>query len=223
MSVMKLPIALLAVLMLSSADLTAQTIAPSAQRKAITKKDFQKVDEMAKQLLAATPYRVTYTSEVFSENEAQPFFVTKTIEEYVPPDRRHQLREDTNRGTVWKGEVIVIGSRKFRKKDDGRWEETSWEEYVFFKVVKTQYFSYGTVQLDGKQAEVFAVIERIKDRAFKDGRNKDVFFTLTTTNWYDTEGRLLKVLGEINNPAKESSWTKLYDYDPTIKIEAPIN
>lgn len=191
------------------------TTVVSGQRKVITAKNFDYIDSKAKLLLATTSYRIIKTSD--SE---------KTVEEYVPPDRNHISSEYSMNGKSWTMEWITIGRKMFERKNGGRWKKISFSDSRFISPVNTasgtDYFSDGSVVIDGKKADVFVVVWRSKDHV--PVLNLEISATGKTTYWYDGDGRRLKVLYETqldNKEKTQSIRTAIYEYDPTIKIEAP--
>ncbi len=210
----------LAVVFLSAGDLLAQT-ASTVPQKAITKKDFEQVDKKSKQILTTAPYRVTKITESFSNNEANPSVISKVIEEHAPPDRIRELIEHTIDGKLSKTEIITVGHKRFERKDAAPWKKISADfdpVTLSGPVISEQYFSDGTVVVDGKTLDVFVVTKKTKDR-LGNGKaacvDKKIF-------WYASDGSLIKVLYDVQCENIKGRGTDVYEYDPTIKIEAPI-
>jgi hypothetical protein len=228
---MKFPKLLLVIAVLGSSalSLSAQTTANPSQQKTIKKQDFEKIEKKAKQLLATLAYRVTKTEEESSKKDGEFRIWHKTIEEYVPPDRSHILSAYTlDDGKSWTNEYITIGKRKFERKNKDPWKKPSESHFPFGNIVSefsTQYFEDLPVLVDGKTVNVYVVVKKSKIRG---GTIPPFEMTcrINFTYWYDSDGRPLKRVGEseckeAKLPSSYDRETDIYEYDSTIKIEAP--
>ena len=230
------PLLIVALLVLSAFGAAAQATATS-QNNVITKKDFEKVYKRAEELLKTTSYRVTNTVEyVFLEQLSDPAVFQKTVKEYVPPDRSYVLDEFTLiKGKPITHEWITIGKQKFLRKYGGKygdpWKKVSQSKKPIrnrITVVSAQYFSDGTVLIDGKKVSVFVVVRKIKIREGSPPTN--VPYQDKATFWYENNGRLLKLVSETQGDYTKDSdpenlkyrETAIFEYEPNIKIEAPI-
>jgi len=194
-----------------------------AQRKSVTAKDFEKVDAKAKDLLLTTSYRVSMTTKWYDNKGEKPVSITKFIKESVPPDRTHTWIERIDEGKITKSERIVIGPRNFERKGTGPWTELSSSGGSGMGLspdaMSIDYYCTDGVPFEDTKADMFEVERKTKFTI----NGKSAFSLYKATYWFHLDGRLLKMVSELDDKSWQSNHSsEIYEYDPNIKIEAPI-
>ena len=183
-------------MLLSVSALNGQTTANTPQQKAITMKEFAEIDKKAKQLLKTTPYRLTITSEPPRTEKDEVFEISKLVEERVPPDRSRRLLEGTEQKKPWKNEMIVIGNLQFVRENDGPWAKPGKNKlgtHYPESFVAMRYFAHAPTLVDGKQINVFVIIQDIKIEFSSFTEERCIAKQVRS---YDSDGRLIKILIE---------------------------
>ncbi len=200
------------------------------QEKLIEKKDFESITKAAKDNLPGKTFRLTTVSETFRERNESPATVIKTIEETIPPDKTRYFYEYKSSFNNEKREIIKIGQKRYRKIDDGNWEETVGEDPKYVVVIKGKTVESETYKYLGKQTlnnQSVRIYEQKKklSQNLNGNLNKE---TITTTHWISEKGLLLKTQIEKETETAAgrkgySIFTAVYEYNPKdLKIEAPI-
>lgn len=172
----------------------------------------------AQAILAETPHRVTMTVEMRDSEESAWELYSSQAKEKVGRDRWHLVQH-----TGLKRELIGIGDQTYQKMPDGSWQLQP----------PAKAYTGPTVRNVGEPVIESAVDEKKGGTTIEtNGQGKiQIIRTGEIVNgdrklreWYDESGRLTRVETEHFNfeRKKLQRVTEVYEYDPTIKIEAPI-
>jgi hypothetical protein len=211
------------------AVLAASVAAPSlfGQRKEISKAKFVAIREAAYSKLEKSAYRVKWTPSINEASIADGReAVISSTSEFAPPHKKRVI-------TVWKTatgtreeETIRIADKEFTK-IDGHWKtlEKPVNRFtavgdVLKPVDDETYLHVGSEQLRGVNAEIYEEIVHTEYTY----DNRKITYTTLNRLWIGMDGRLLKAEWKQSgsNGVVTSSSISDYEYDPTIRIEAPI-
>jgi hypothetical protein len=182
------------------------------------------LDERARQLkaeaykiLANTPHRVLMTIEMRANEELPWELYSSQTSEVAAPKRRHIVQH-----TGLKREYIYFDGRTYSKIPESSWqllpegytgptvrqlEKPVVESAVTEKKGETIVETHGHSKLQ---------LLRTGEIVAMDGKNKE---------WFDDSGRLIRAQSEHFNYERKvfQRNIEVYEYDPTIKVEPPIN
>lgn len=215
----------------------------SAQEKNITKSNEKKFDENAieegkfKEILAKATqnlkgqtYRLTKTIENFYDRDANSESVETNILEIVQPDKKREVEEFKSAAKNTRTERIWDGKNLYEKVNDGEWEKyggggngSGGGDYSPGRITTTYKFS-GKTTLNNQTANSYeAETHRIANK-FTRTSQYQVHYIVKTKYWISEDGRFLKILkeSEIDGSKALTRETEIYEYDASIKIEAPI-
>lgn len=182
-------------------------------------KEFNAINRKAEQLLQGKSYRITrMTGEYAGNNATKAEEKRVSVYEVVPPDRIRYSSVYESGGTIRKREWITIGETKYVRENGGEWKinkETSkygtavgsWKNVKF---IEKTFFNGQTV----------TVYEAVSDEYASNNSG----WTVKTRYWFSDAGFLLKTESE-ETDRQTGVITKrdaVYEYDPNIKIEAPL-
>lgn len=204
----------------------------SVQEKKLSWEEIITLRDKAVEMLKQVPYRVTSNFQEF-ENRNQPATAsTVQVVEIIQPDRQHILSEKRNDLPVKDSERILIGEDAHVKTPDGSWKQDNSKAYPRIGGTGVSGFSdypvNGAVILDylpkqiinSTSADCYQVVRRTKASGVQ-GENEGI---LEETFCFNREGAFVKteieMSGGISQPLYRT--TTDFEYDPTIKIEAPI-
>lgn len=204
----------------------------SAQERVIEKFDYDKIIKDGKSLLHGKIYREKRMFEEFEDRGLSPTFLFQSTSEFLPPDRRRIVHNISKNGkTIETREGISIGSKSWLKVNRGRWEKikgdpgnfTGTEKAIACRVAEeyTLYKITGEADVFGEKATVY---EREAKREMHCLHEHLRHERRIERYWISVEGKILKALEETETigTKKLKSVTTIYEYDPKIKIEAPI-
>jgi hypothetical protein len=165
------------------------------------------------------PHRVTTTTERYADKNAAPKEKSVSISESVPPDRSRYSYVYESGSTTKKFESINIGKTEYVREDGGDWRiNTDEPKYgaglANRKIVKP-------VEKTNFNGQAVVVYEVESEEYFGEGNERKS----KTRYWFsEAEGLLLKTESEITNmqTGAFSKAAAVYEYDPNIKIEAPV-
>ena len=231
-SVMKFPKVLLVipVLVLSALSVVAQTTAGSPQQKAISKKDFEKVDKKARESLKTATYRVTQTFEYFEEPDKIGAVMDRSVTENIHPNKWRHV-DESNYPRPSKYEYISDGKYFFKRKNDGDWIKSiggsteGRESRETDDLTNVRYRFLGKANLHGTKADKYEVESLRVANPFSMTDMLTYSGSRCATYWYDESGRILRKV-EVNGiDGSKGTWVETFEYvyDPKdLKIEAPI-
>lgn len=200
----------------------------SAQERTMTEDEFFAYKNKAFQAWGKTPYRekrIIETKEI-TQSEWMPFTVEEY--EYIRPDRMSSRVINVALGeTEPSTELITIAGKSFI-----RYKGRNWQAYKMPAMSDTsaatgeqpekpiaEYKYLGATILKGQRS---TLIQKTHSR--KEIRNgKELLVNHVEKNWLDDAGRFLQQEFLTTKPPERSLLqTIVYEYDPNIKIEAPI-
>jgi hypothetical protein len=193
----------------------------SGQEKILEQNEFQSLVEKAGKNLYGKTYRTINTYETFDAPNTAPVKSVKIVTERIPPDRFRRIEELNGR----KIETIRVAEAGYIRVDSDEWREESGSvisertgcgplvESVIYKVIENS-------DLDGKSVDLYQLTKKLNDQSCGD-RGK---FESTGRYWISKDGLLLKTEEIYENVEKQylKRRVTIYEHDPTISIEAPV-
>ncbi|SRR5258708_25370784 len=194
-----------------------------AQDSKISSEEFDRVRSTYKDFLAKEPYRIRFTHETFPYDDAkEPETTSVWMTEFVQPDREHNYYGVNSSEPSRKYERIVIGTRIFTNRD-GKWKELERSGGGFglsSGPSSIEYFIRGSEMIGKLKTTIYEVVTGSK---FARGAGPWQTSFHRQKYWISKDGRIRKSVGEGDALiTKRNRTTEVYEYDPTIKIEAPI-
>ena len=201
------------------------------QRKEISKEEFFDAYKKTGDKVAA--YRIIGKSETYRGSELKS--VTNETSEFVPPDKRRFVSEmkmfEINKTFVF--ERILIGRDEYKRENNGDWIKRISNALVKPKnnnsgVVENNAKFYLTenAKLDNQTANLYELtVEYKHTRRNASNETKETVSYRKEKRWISRDGFLLKMEMEDEFEGLPRNWsrrTRTYEYDPSIKIEAPI-
>lgn len=207
-------------LMVAVCTLATSTL---AQDSKITSDVFDRVRSSYKAFLAKESYRVRSTHEIFPyESAKEPEEIRVWMVEYLPPDREHNYYGLNATDPSRKYERIVVGKRIFTNAD-GKWKELEQSNggmSLSSGSDSDESFLRGSEKINGQETTIYEVVTGSRF-ARGDGPWQTSYYK--TRYWISKDGRIRKYVGESDALiTKRRRITEIYEYDPRIKIEAPI-
>jgi len=187
---------------------------------------------IAAEKLNGKSYRVRITSENRGDrkNLADYMFV-ETTTEFVPPDSFHTIsRKAAADSDLTRIETVRIGSRAFVKYNDENWKELPLPNPFgsgngpagFSSKAETtvEYQYIGRENIGNEVADLYRIKTVTKDKI----NDRQVTSTRTESFWFSADGLFLKIEDELvrDNLGLILQTVYEYQYDPKIKIEAPV-
>jgi hypothetical protein len=201
-----------------------------AQEKVITEQELTALKETAYEKLKDKTYRVTMTSEGYGKvNDLSSKYSISEVNEYVSSDRHH-IREMKNQQGTTHEESISIGQKKYVKENNKNWRllppsESGNKNFGTVggplnheKTVVCKYL--GEKNIKNQKADLYEI------KTTRKYNNPNLRLTTEDVErlWFNKDGMFLmrESKSRLND---EKVFTKTiweYEYDPNIKIEAPI-
>lgn len=201
--------------------LTVSISTLTAQESEITRADFLGLMKRSDDVTKASPHRIKATVEtgMTLAGPWEPY--SSMVEERVLPDRSYTVYTSRLRG-----ETLRVGKVNYRKQRDGSWvrhpeEAQGWlvtpsSEPMFAGPVVEYWRITHNESTEGKGTAVKVVSKpKVESPELATG-------TLTYVYYFDDKGVLYKHLSTAFNGKNWVKTTSVYEYDPKIKIEAPI-
>jgi hypothetical protein len=194
-----------------------------AQESAISRKEFDRVELIYKGFLEKEPYRIRSTHESYPSVDAkEPETTNVWMTEFVQPFREHNYYGLNSSDPTTKYERIVIAPRIFVGKD-GNWTELERSRGGFgfsLAAASVEYFIRSSEKIGDRMTTIYEVITGSE---FPRGAASKEISLTSEKYWISKDGRIRKSVGESDVlKTKRNRLTQIYEYDPTIKIEAPI-
>lgn len=198
-----------------------------SQPREITKAEFEATERAARSKLQGATYRMRTTwSSSKAAIESEHGSLTSSVSECAPQDRRRTvLTWQTAKGPRTE-ETISIDGEEVVRTNDGPWGKR--KEFDRFTMIggsppkQTESATYryiGSESIRGVDAEVY---EENMYREFDYGDHTSSYSSLKRI-WVTKDGRLVRTeekFGGSRGTVTSSSYSD-YEYDETIKIEAP--
>lgn len=214
------------------AILLASVFQVAAQESTFDDNALYELQERAREMLADKVLRITTMDARFEKGNKTPVTYEKYISETVPPDRNRFVVEKKTAKGIEQTEYIDIGRDRFVKRNGGEWE-------IFEPTGSGRGTGSGTGS--GEEPKIETTSKNVLKKGEKINNQtvdlyqvvtnrKYIYPTKTYTDvqtesfWFDRNGRFVKTVEEYHDgeTGKVSRKTVEYEYDPKIKIEAPV-
>lgn len=97
------------------------------QLRAISEDEFAKINEKSSELQRNQNYRVIQT-RVSKSNGVQSSPNELSVNEFIRPDKMRHTSEMTSGNATRRVELIVIGNKKYSRRENGSWKESVLEK-----------------------------------------------------------------------------------------------
>ncbi len=204
------------------------------QKREISKEMFNDSYKKAGENTGKLSHRIISEGYVYRDEESQIRSVEKGISEIASPNRsRFSIEHKNNElNTISYFELIKIDGVEYKRRNNGEWKK---ENTVInpnptnskSSRSEAKYYLTENARLNNQTADLFELEVEYKHQT-TNPVNRQMSESTTCRKekrWISKDGLLLKLemVDENTNPRKINSrriW--VYEYDPTIKIEAPI-
>lgn len=209
-----------------------------AQAAKIEHEEFTMAHRKAFEQLKGKPQRIIFKSVTRLERAIHTF---ESVNEIVPPDKKrfytNHNAEPKNSSAEFIMEIIEIGQKRFSRRDNGVWTETSItpEPINRIQTHKPQtektldHYFLGETTFEGKAADLYEVIirDRLKTKQ-PSGEDTETLVLMKTRYWFGKNGLWIRDESEydfsdaVNNKVTHrQQMTRTYEYAPNLKIETP--
>jgi hypothetical protein len=189
-----------------------------SQNKTDAFKEFRELENKSQALIESKSIRTKTTTEIYAADGKTLKQKIVTILEEMPPDRERYTSTSEAGGVTEKYETIDIGDKTYVRLNNGKWKTLEPEDLERITGVGN---SFGTrvveeITINGQSVRVF---ETRSTSYFGDEERRAV-----TRYWFTAEGELFKTEAEEKDLKTNeiSRIVTVYEYDPNIRIEAPI-
>lgn len=194
-----------------------------AQRSEVVCDKFEEIKRASDKFLSSEAYRERRTYETFKGTDTAPIKISKSMTEYLPSGSVHSFYGLDSADKKHRHETILIGTSIFTKKGDADWVKLLPSDAPPPPKAATSSkvcFVFPSDKVDGKD-----IIKYEVETSFKSWRadGKEVILVGRMTYWFSKDRHLVKTIGETDKSRPEyTRTTDTYEYDPKIKIAAPI-
>lgn len=201
----------------------------SGQERVITETEFKEILTKGEQNLKDKIYRLTKTREIFPDRNLSSESINIEINEYVPPNKWREVVELKSPSKNTKTERLWDGKNLYERENDGEWKKYSGGGSIGGSIksgrITTIYKFVEKATLNNQNVNVYEVETNRKATKFTQTSMFEVHYIERTKYWISEDGFFLKKLSESEIAGSKSLVREIwiYEYDPTIKIEAPIN
>jgi len=191
------------------------------QEKALEKDAFDSAVNGAQKKLAKQAYRRTNVYEMFDDRDSEPTKSSKTVTEIALSGAIRWLVESDGK----KYEMILVDGKRYKKEDGGPWKlDESAGGYGRGCGAETKDLSYKVKEksdLNGKKANLYESVQKMLGISCGKESADELW---TERYWIGEDGTLLKSESIFEDIGKKSMRrdVSVYEYDPNIKIEAPV-
>ncbi len=207
-----------------------------AQKKEISQKEFSDVYNAERSKTSAVNYRMISIYEAKRGSELNFVQTQKSISEFVRPNRQHYIWENrpinSDRTDIL--ELIKIGDDEYEKRDNGEWKKRAKKlgqpinpskNNVIQTSVKNFYL--GKMDFSNQTADIYQREIESKHQRKNSATNELEEYKSNRIEkyWISKDGLRLKIETEetvLDSQPRILRGTVIYEYDPNIKIEAPI-
>ncbi len=213
------------------------------QRRKVTEAEIDTLIQKSVEARKGLAYRVTNTKlTVFDSPSSQPEVRAVSITEYLPPDRSYTIveREGPAGTSLGRSETIRIGDKRFWKQPNGEWKlmtpqaaggDGSGTRFGSGSgngpgvkteppKIKLECEYMGLVEIKGVPVDLY---QKVRTVIFSTSKGQ-LTRIATKKYWFDKKGMLVREVSddESANATRLNRTVIEYEYDPNIKIEAPI-
>jgi hypothetical protein len=195
----------------------------------LTEQQFNEIKALAEGKLSGRTYRLTETTETFPVRDGAVESVRVHITEIVPPNERREVDDLKSPERTERTERIWDGKFLYERRDNGAWSKydgggSGSSDFTSGRVT----MNYRLIEKTKINNDLVTIYEVEKHRrANKYTRDGLIEFHYIdkTKYWIGSDGSFIKAVQE--SEVVGGKWlvrgTSIYEYDPNIKIEAPIN
>ncbi len=211
-----------------------------AQERTIEKSTFDAALKSRFRKYAGQSYRLTTSAENILPSPNGGKVTWRSVSEFAVPRANRLVYEFDSPAVKSKTETVIIDGKIYSRKDGGEWtvkdfpvkndEPTAPKVKFVVLEEQTEYKWLGTQILDKISTNVYAKIE--KKKQLNEENKSEIYSSSVTKYWLDQDGGIVKeeTLTEnqhklVNRPLSgiyRSLRTSVWEFDPNIKIEAPI-
>ena len=204
----------------------------SAQPRKISSEEYTEMMKKNAELRKGKSYRLTRMSESYKKSDGSLIHYFKEVTEDLPSGDSHSVVESgRSKGNLPRLEHVRIGQTAYQRGPDGNWsqsplrireltdeEKREGEKKRLEYEARVERFYVGKTTFRNQNAELYE--SRDTTKIMKNG--VEVLTKVVTKMWFTPEGLILRNEEQVDNA--ETTETRVFDfeYDPTIKIEAPI-
>lgn len=199
----------------------------------IEESKFKEILSKATKNLRSKSYRLSVTKEIFSDRNAAAVRVELNILEFVSPFKQKEVVEVRSPNQNTRMETIRDGKNLYKKENDGEWIKfdgplfrtldgwTGGEQTVIYRFLGKESFNEQTVDVYEMETHTVSSMNYVTAAGTSRIETK---FVDKKKYWISEDGCFLKTSKESETVGKKSLTrkTEIYEYDPNIKIEAPI-
>lgn len=204
------------------------------QRKEISKEEYSLANKKAGEKMKTVSYRFVSKNEHYFGDELKS--VETNTNEFVPPDKRHNIFDakifDGKKSILT--ESISIGNEIYRRENGGEWTKRTKTEAnqspnnpIRTVENNSKFYLTENVPLNNQTTNLYevAVEEKVSAPTGKANETRETNFYSKEKRWISRDGLLLKLEIESESQQMRKALTRrvwTYEYDPNIKIEAPV-
>lgn len=198
------------------------------QKNDISEAEYRKAELKAAQLLKASNYRLERKLEYFPVRGETPRLAESDIKEVLLPNKWRTVEFRDHDGKPTREERLWDGNALYVRREDGEWNRFSRGSTASGRSesgqVTTKYRYLGKVELTGMESDLYEAESLRIANKFSTHGFVVVRYNKRVRTWYSTDGRLLQKIEENSIEGREelSRETTVIEYDPKIRIEAPI-
>lgn len=200
----------------------------AAQKNEITEVVFLALENRAEELLGQSSYRMIRKLEHFDDRDKPGTQEKRLLKEVLQRDRWRTVEERLIDGKTSREERLWDGKSLFVRVDDSPWQKYSGGSSMDGRIesgqTTTRYRSLGRSELNVKPVDVYeSEALRIANKVTMNDYQV-VRYVRRTRVWYASDGRQVQKIEEnaIEGREEMNRETTTIEYDPNIKIEAPI-
>lgn len=206
--------------LLTAVFILAVASAAVAQVKQFTSNDFYKSESAAYDLMSGVSKRVVTKTETFENGRI--INVLETVAETLEPDRYRFVRTEKKGDVETHYEIIQIADMEYTRINKGAWTAKKIEGSGMGSGTGAGYNSCKqyTEEPDFVGGQTARKLRELRIMQSEKGLNFE-----DSINWYNQQGQFLRtetVKGLLEPRIENYREVVTYEYEPNIKIEAPI-
>ncbi len=190
-----------------------------SQQNQITRADFIEASETSRIKSWKLSRRLKIKNEYYASDKLTQVETTTT--EFIPPDKWHTVTETKIGKKVSLIEFITIGKDINSKKDNGEWRKggSGFGSGSGIGNIQNEQFTVEKTKFNNQNVKIYESIS-----IYLNSTGQKAYFKIS--KWINNHDLLIKEEDEngLINPSKiVDHQIEVYEYDPSIKIEAPKN
>lgn len=200
-----------------------------AQVKQITEKEYAEATRAAYPKSENKSRRIINQTEVYRNGALSR--TEEYIYEYILPDKYRYIYTLQSDGPISKVEIIKIGSAYYCRKNDGEWTQSKAlcsrgggggfggpSKFI------SSSFTVEVVMIGGKKTKLYRSYSTYKETYYAN-KEKEGLSYWENKFWLNKDGFVIRKetkIGSLEPEQIKSRYITAYEYDPDLKIEAPI-